>query len=101
MNEKRAADTSASSTNKDKTARGEDLKDLILTKQDAHHVTFHDQSDFVFEGVPGHFMESLQEYNAEAAEGKMTIEHVPNKHIKITIPSGDEEVPNTIVKVTF
>lgn len=46
-------------------------------------------------------MDSLQEYNEEAAEGKMTIEHVPNKHIKITIPSGDEEVLDTIVKVTF
>lgn len=46
-------------------------------------------------------MDSLQEYNEEAAEGKMTIEHVPNKHIKITIPSGDEEVLDTVVKVTF
>jgi hypothetical protein len=99
LNEKRAAETSASSTNK--VARGPELKDLILKKQDAHRVTFHDQSDFVFEGVPGHLMDSLQEYNEEAAEGKMTIDHVPNKHIKITIPSGDEEVPDTVVKVTF
>jgi len=99
LNEKRAAETSASSTNKK--VRGPELKDLILTKQDAHQVTFHDQSDFIFEGVPGHLMDSLQEYNEEAAEGKMTIEHVPNKHIKITIPSGDEEVLDTVVKVTF
>jgi len=100
LNEKRAVETSASSAT-DKKVRGEDLKDLILVKKDGDQVAFHDQSDFIFEGVPGHLFESLQAYNEEAAEGKMTIEHVPNKHIKITIPSGDEEVNDTVVKVTF
>jgi len=81
--------------------RGEDFKDLILKKEQYNAKTFNDQTDFLFEGVPGHLYESLEEFNTEGFEGKMTIEYIPNKNIKITIPSNDEEIPNTVVKVKF
>lgn len=94
LNEKRSEATSASSA-VDKTVRGEPMTELILKKQDGYKYnpkTFHDQTDFVFEGVPGHLLESLEAFNEEAFEGKMKIDVVANKHIKLNIPSGDEEV---------
>lgn len=59
-------------------------------------------TDFDIEVVPGVILEDLQQYNEEIFEGKMNIEKVENKHIKITIQDEEEGGENhTIVKVKF
>jgi|AACY02.14.fsa_nt_gi hypothetical protein len=77
------------------------MNDLILQERKGDPCTFHDQTDFVFEGVPGNLFDSLQQYNEEEFDGKMQLEHHENKHIKITVPSEDEDVPDTVIKVKF
>lgn len=55
--------------------------------------------------MPGDLCEALGEYatayNANAAANPMTVDHVENKCLKITLPSGQEDVVDTVVKVTF
>jgi len=59
-------------------------------------------TDFDIEVVPGVILEDLQQYNEEVFEGKMNIEKVENKCIKITIPDEEEGGENhTIIKVKF
>jgi hypothetical protein len=40
------------------------MLNLVREKQVGQR-TFHDQEDFIFEGVPGHIYEALGEFNAE------------------------------------
>ena len=61
LNEKRAGSTSASGSKGG--VRGPELKDLILESRKGEAPTFHDQSDFIFEGVPGDLFDQLKEYN--------------------------------------
>lgn len=81
--------------------RGDALNDLVLTERKGDVTTFHDQTDFIFEGVPGHVFDSLKEFNEESFENKMVIEHVKDKYLKLTILSEDEEEPDTVIKVKF
>jgi serine/threonine protein kinase len=57
---KRSQATSASSAGG---VRGPDLLDLVLKEREAHICTFHDQSDYIFEGKPRNIFDSLDEYN--------------------------------------
>lgn len=93
------ATTATSDSSKE--VRGPDLKDLILKERKGDPCYFHDQTDFVFEGVPGNIFDSLQEFNENEFDGRMQLEHIEGKHIKITVASEDEEVPDTVIKVKF
>lgn len=46
-------------------------------------------------------MDALDQFNEESFEGKLKLEHVPSKHLKITMPAGDGEEHDTVVKVKF
>ena len=98
--EKRSNATTAASDGK-KDNRGPEMNDLILEQRKADPQTFHDQTDFIFNGNPGNLFDSLQEFNEEEFDGKMQLEHKESKHILITVPSEDEEVPDTVIKVKF
>lgn len=91
--------TSASSTSKD--VRGPELKDLELDCRSHEYCTFHDQQDFIFEGKPGNVWDSLQQYNEEYFEGKMVIDHVTSKHIKLFIKAEEQEEHDIVIKVKF
>ena len=69
--EKRSNATTAASEGTDKVNRGPELNDLILEKRKGEPATFHDQTDFVFEGNPGNLFDSMQEFNEEQFDGKM------------------------------
>lgn len=59
-------------------------------------------TDFDIEVVPGVVFEDLQQYNEEILEGKMKIEKIDGKCIKLTIQDEEEGGDNhTIVKVKF
>lgn len=100
LTEKRSSATSATSGNKGD-ARGEELTDLVLEERKGQVCAFHDQSDFIYEGVPGNLFDAMQQFNEEEFESKMQLEHVAGKHIKLTIPAADAEEPDTVVKVKF
>ena len=75
--------------------------DLVLEQRKGDPPKFHDHTDFIFEGVPGNVFETLQEINETYHEGKWNVERIEKKHIKLTIPDGDEENPDTVVKIKF
>merc|ERR1719163_1548226 len=59
-------------------------------------------TDFDIEVVPGVILEDLQDFNESVFDGKMTVEKIENKCIKLTIPDEEEGGENhTIVKVKF
>lgn len=101
LQEKRSNSTAASSR-EDTSVRGESCLELVRQDSVVQTGRFNDMTDFDIEVVPGVILEDLQDYNESVLNGKMTVEKIGDKCIKLTIPDEEEGGENhTIVKVKF
>lgn len=101
LQEKRSASTAVSSRDGTE-VRGEACLELVKQNSVVQTGRFNDMTDFDIEVVPGVILEDLQDFNESVFDGKMTVEKIENKCIKLTIPDEEEGGENhTIVKVKF
>ena len=97
--EKRSTSTNATSR-EDVNARGDGMLDLVRQTSALDHVKFNDMADFDLEVDPGVVWDDVNNFNSEQLEGKMTIEKVEGKCIKMSLPQSEDNNALTI-KIKF
>ena len=98
LSEKRSQQTTDTSR-EDMNSRGDSMLDLVRETSVLDICKFNDMTDHDIDVVPGVIWDDLNTFNAEHQEGKMSIEKIENKCIKMTLPG--EEGNDLVVKVKF
>lgn len=91
----------AESSREDVNSRGDTMLDLVRQVSVLDCCKFNDMTDFDLEVVPGVVFDDLNTYNAEHMEGKLQIEKIDNKCIRLTQPADGEDAQELVVKVKF
>jgi serine/threonine protein kinase len=100
LSEKRSVATTDTSR-ENVECRGDAMLDLVRQTSALAICKFNDMTDHDIDVAPGVVWDDLNNFNAEHLDGKMKIEHVENKCIKMTLPGNDETAQDLIVKVKF
>jgi len=100
LSEKRSVATTDTSR-ENVECRGDAMLDLVRQTSALTLCKFNDMTDHDIDVAPGVVWDDLNNFNAEHLDGKMKIEHVENKCIKMTLPGADETALDLVIKVKF